>query len=234
MLVCSLRRPSPRSHCNGITSSDELCETIWDAIELRVEEHTMEFRQRYVRLCVVTFIAVLAPSRDVYSATGQLATLIPVRARCHAPCARPALLFVHGVLGSSTTWLGSAGKSWPVLITMDKPFDDFDVYELDYLTHTETAPIRPTADAITTSAKEVIKPVMSRYRDVYVICHSLGGNVIRDYLTRIDAESPTELGRYRGLFLLGTPVEGSSLFEISRFVWPADRRRTSRRQRRLS
>jgi hypothetical protein len=98
---------------------------------------------------------------------------------------------------------------------MDKPFDDFDVYELDYLTHTETAPIRPTADAITTSAKEVIKPVMSRYRDVYVICHSLGGNVIRDYLTRIDAESPTELGRYRGLFLLGTPVEGSSL---SRFL----------------
>jgi hypothetical protein len=78
----------------------------------------------------------------------------------------------------------------------------------------------PTPESIVESIKLVIKPTLDRYKYVYLICHSLGGNVIRDYLTRMDLSeadpnacprSTSELQRYRGLFLLATPVFGSLL-----------------------
>ena len=46
---------------------------------------------------------------------------------------------------------------------------------------------------------------------IYFIAHSLGGLVTRRYLTHVEERwSHRELNRYRLVFLMGTPSDGSS------------------------
>src|SRR5580704_872077 len=114
----------------------------------------------------------------------EIASLCPVRVNCSGPCSRPILLFVHGLLGARSTWVGK-GKSWPELVRDDNDLKQFDVYELDYVTHVQTAERAgkeiPTPENIVKSIQRVIKPALGKYRAVYMVCHSLGGNVMRDY-----------------------------------------------------
>jgi pimeloyl-ACP methyl ester carboxylesterase len=147
----------------------------------------------------------------------ELAALRALDAGCASPCRKPAVVFVHGIAGAADTWRTREGlPSWPDLMKQDSDLSGrFSIYELDYLTHTETTSRRigtiPTANNLVESIVRVAKSTLARHPSVYFVCHSLGGNIARHYLVLMSIESSEELSRYKGLFLLGTPVEGSSL-----------------------
>jgi pimeloyl-ACP methyl ester carboxylesterase len=122
------------------------------------------------------------------------------------------LIFVHGLGGSVATWQ-SDDTSWPILVAGDADLTPFDVFRLDYMTHSTGAPKRPTAQQIVESMLRVLDPTLAKYQAVYMICHSLGGNLMRHYLAQRDMQrdNRSAVPRRTGLFLLGTLVEGSDL-----------------------
>jgi hypothetical protein len=54
-------------------------------------------------------------------------------AACDAPCKRTAVVFIHGIGGSASTWQNANGTYWPNLLATDQAIGDkIDIYRFDY------------------------------------------------------------------------------------------------------
>ncbi len=131
-----------------------------------------------------------------------------------------AIIFVHGIWGSSDTWKNSdANVTWPQLIARDELFDEYDIYRVDYHTQFWSANQTTTMDVATGLHDELKKRIVDKYDRVFFVCHSMGGNIVRQYVTKIKlSEGHASLGKYRRIFFLGTPVKGSSIAAIGKLV----------------
>jgi pimeloyl-ACP methyl ester carboxylesterase len=162
-------------------------------------------------IVTIAFVLALLLSLNCYGQQPELATVTSIQNRCNSPCSRPAIVFVHGLAGSAGSWRAAPDKpSWPELMKADLQLAAFDVYELDYITHAQSAPVPPTAQAIVDSVRRVLPPRLENYNTIYLICHSLGGNLMRHYLALQYLGADDSAKKYRGMFLLGTPTEGTS------------------------
>jgi len=131
-----------------------------------------------------------------------------------------AIIFVHGIWGSKDTWSNQqAGTSWPALMMTDEEFNDYDIFRVDYHTHFWSGKPASTME-ITEGLSELMKTSgIDNYDEIFFICHSMGGNIVRQYLINVKlSEGHLPLQKYRKTFFLGTPVKGSSIAGVAKLV----------------
>src|SRR6476620_8452131 len=82
------------------------------------------------RTLLVPLVALLSLFCAVMSAVGHAQGYVR-----HKPGLPKIIVFVHGVLGDSTSsWTASGGTSWPQLLAQDSTFDSANIYVYGYPT----------------------------------------------------------------------------------------------------
>jgi alpha-beta hydrolase superfamily lysophospholipase len=116
---------------------------------------------------------------------------------------------------------------WPALVVGDPDLQGFDVYRVDYESRFFSFQTRPKGADIAGAVFEVLRPALRRYPKVFFIAHSMGGNIVRDYLVMLKASTPGPpagpghrilLPYVDGVFLLGTPVEGAQIASLGQLA----------------
>ncbi len=126
------------------------------------------------------------------------------------------LVFVHGIfsdsLGCWTRRLGDRDVYWPALICEDARLNGLSIFLAGYYSRLDAGSfaVPQAADEIWTALKESgsARRVID-YKTVVFICHSQGGIVVREMLSRPDV--PRDLAGVDriGILLLGSPSVGS-------------------------
>lgn len=134
-----------------------------------------------------------------------------------APAARTAVIFVHGVLGSSeTTWKnGKTNAYWPALMRADaKTFGEADIYVYDYPTRTfgQAQAVYQLAQELNIHLKSLEE---KKYQHFVFVAHSMGGLIVRSLL-RNDRDRWTPY--VRAVFYLGTPADGAQIATLGRVL----------------
>jgi hypothetical protein len=99
----------------------------------------------------------------------------------------------------------------------DRDLSKFDIFRVDYRTAGQGA----SATELVAAIFENLRPTLHKYDSVYFVCHSLGGNLMLDYLVALKLATPNPhayIKRHRGLFLLGTPLHGSNVARYAAWV----------------
>jgi triacylglycerol esterase/lipase EstA (alpha/beta hydrolase family) len=132
---------------------------------------------------------------------------------CEAPCVdTTAIIFVHGLTGSSDTWKNATTTAYfPKLLAEDPAVKDrIEVYSIEYGSlWTSGQPIV----AVTKSVSAQIDTLLAdkKFGQVVFIAHSLGGNIAREYMVHVKARfGHAALSRFRLMITLGTPFDGAS------------------------
>jgi len=127
------------------------------------------------------------------------------------PKAKGVIVFVHGLMGdSTTTWTNQSTRAyWPDLISHDKLFDGFDIYVYEY----------PSPRIAHTYSPDEVAEDMRRNFDndkilqhdhLVFLAHSLGGIVTRSYLTKYRKAAE----RVAFAYFFATPTTGSEIAGI--------------------
>lgn len=138
---------------------------------------------------------------------------------CTAPCQRAAVVFIHGVMGSKETWQNGTA-SWPNLLATDPIVgDNVDVYRVDFDSYL-FSPGPSLVDVLIELEQQLDHLFETKqFPTVFLVGHSLGGNVARAYLLHIKAKyGHRVLSKFRVTYTLGTPMLGSSLASLASFV----------------
>src|SRR6266550_4289409 len=92
------------------------------------------------------------------------------------------VIFVHGLLGNSLTWMNVSGKSWPELMQEDPAFRDYQI--ATYLYDSPLLGPSSTIQEISTRMLQQLEAndIFRRYREIYFIAHSMGGIVTKRFL----------------------------------------------------
>jgi pimeloyl-ACP methyl ester carboxylesterase len=123
------------------------------------------------------------------------------------------VVFVHGVLGDSTSTWTNGSSYWPDMLTKDKTFDGSDIYVYEY----PSTLIRDTF-----SIDEVAENMrlrfeadgISAYKEIVFLTHSMGGLATRAYLLKYRGVA----GRVRLVYFFSTPTTGSEVAELARLI----------------
>src|SRR5580693_5987330 len=126
------------------------------------------------------------------------------------------IVFVHGVLGDPrTTWINQNTKAyWPALMKDDPYFNDFDIFVVGY-------PSRFWHDSY--SVDELVEvmrrdlddaQVFAKHKHVYFLCHSMGGLVVRGYLTRYQKRA----AQIPMIYFFSTPTTGTQVANLARLL----------------
>lgn len=140
---------------------------------------------------------------------------------CTTPCTENAIVFVHGIFGSKETWINEkSGAYWPALVAEDPDYSLFDIFRIDYETHILATADSLNMDTLREKFWEIMNsPLMAKYKRIFFIAHSLGGNVVRDFLTQTHARyAHNGLNKYRLVVQLATPAKGSYLATIASLI----------------
>lgn len=142
-------------------------------------------------------------------------------ADCAKPCKKIAVIFVHGLTGSQETWENPETKSyWPRLLATDPVLkESVEVYRVDYDSFLfKSGP--SFVDVLTQLSKKLDELLFAKdFSNVVMIGHSLGGNVARAYQLHIKTEyGHRPLSAFGLTFTLGTPMQGSDLAPMAKFV----------------
>jgi pimeloyl-ACP methyl ester carboxylesterase len=142
---------------------------------------------------------------------------------CHVPCERVAVIFVHGITGSSTTWKNGEIE-WPKLLADDRELQaeigvDLDVYRVDYYSYLNEGPSVPRiSKALSQELDSQLfgEPFQGKgYTKIVMICHSLGGILCREHLLHVKLRwGHAFLSLFRATITLGTPLRGSTLANL--------------------
>jgi pimeloyl-ACP methyl ester carboxylesterase len=95
------------------------------------------------------------------------------------------IVFVHGVLGDSqSTWTNITTKAyWPSLMKDDPHFRDFDIFVVSYPSDKFRSSY--TVDELVDVLRRDLDGAgVFEHKQVYFLCHSMGGLVVRGYLIR--------------------------------------------------
>ncbi len=122
------------------------------------------------------------------------------------------IVFVHGVLGDSQSWTNGSTKAyWPALMKDDPYFNDFDIFVIGYpsrLFHSSY-----TVDELVEVMRRDIDSagVFAKHKHVYFLCHSMGGLVVRGYLTRYRNRA----SQVPMIYFFSTPTTGAEIASMA-------------------
>ena len=136
---------------------------------------------------------------------------------CVVPCARTAVVFIHGITGSQTTWGDPSGHYyWPKMLSVEPDlYSALDIYRVDYTSNYGSGPAAVRIKAALEKELDAIM-IKKRYTKVIFIAHSLGGLITKAYLTHVKNRfGHPALSRFRMVITLGTPNEGADLANIA-------------------
>jgi len=123
------------------------------------------------------------------------------------------IVFVHGIFGdSSSTWTNfETGAYWPELIAQDRGFTGADIYVLSFTSTLFDG--GSTIDEIVEQANSTFAAdeIFSKHKHVVLLCHSMGGLVVRGLLRRYRPLVP----KVPMVYFYATPTNGA---EISRLA----------------
>lgn len=125
------------------------------------------------------------------------------------------IVFVHGIGGDGTTTWRSEKAYWPELVKADPVFAGSDVYVYDY--ESSAVGSSPSIAELARNLRDNLNlpsgANISSYDKIVFIGHSLGGLIIRQYLSE-DARHHRNIA---GLFLFASPMEGSYYAKLAVF-----------------
>ncbi len=158
-------------------------------------------------LSVIGFHEFLFP--EIHSFVCLSPTIHPIPSGTSVPGyakrtrAREAVVFIHGIRDNGRdAWRNKNGQYWPSLVASEAP--TWDVYVEQYQ---DDVPVHEVGNALRVDLDSVFED----YDRVFVVAHSMGGLVIRDYLIR----NPKFGKKVAGMFLLATPSLGSPLANLA-------------------
>ena len=134
------------------------------------------------------------------------------------PNNQAAIVFFHGIAGHfKGTWTNpNTKRSWPQMLTEDARFASFDLYSVAYDSHGPGPSMPDVLDRL----EKVIPVALSRYQDIYIIAHSLGGIVTQKLLTRLRVSQDQPSGGFpdniKLVVFLATPGKSSIM------AWPME------------
>jgi pimeloyl-ACP methyl ester carboxylesterase len=128
------------------------------------------------------------------------------------------IIFVHGIGGdASSTWKNRSGRSWLDLMHDDDPaFRDFALWPVSY---NSTFTIEEVVEELRNQFDD--ERIFLRFRDIYIIAHSMGGLVVKRLLVTLNRTSEGDkLRRIRAAIFIATPAQGSEVAEIASLFNP--------------
>lgn len=125
-----------------------------------------------------------------------------------------AVLFIHGFTGHhEETWINKNGASFPLLMHEDSELSDYDLFSFQYRTNAISG---TSIKKVAKQLADEIKQRMSRYEQIVLITHSMGGLVAMRYI--LDEVAAGRDLRVRGLLLYGVPINGSYLVTMAKLA----------------
>ncbi len=124
------------------------------------------------------------------------------------------IVFVHGVLGNTTTTWSNGKSYWPELLTHDKTFDGQDIYVYGYPSPQLSKTL--SIDEVAENLRLVLATDgVLRYKTITFLCHSMGGLVVRAFLVKYQS---TVAPKVRFVYFFGTPTTGSPYATLASIV----------------
>jgi len=120
------------------------------------------------------------------------------------------LVFVHGIFGDAgNTWTAPPDTYWPDLVAHDTAFGNADIYVAAYDTGLTN---KMRIDQVVTTLEERFADagVFARHQQVILVCHSLGGLIMQEYLltNRDDAK------KVPFIYFYSTPQTGAQIAKL--------------------
>jgi len=128
---------------------------------------------------------------------------------------RRVMVFVHGVLGDSTsTWTNTTANTyWPRLISEDKDYDGVDLFVVDY--PSPKTGVSLGIDELAESLRLTLDAnAVTSYPELIFVSHSMGGLVTRAYLMKYRESAKA----VKMMYFFATPTTGASVASIAKVV----------------
>lgn len=130
-----------------------------------------------------------------------------------------AVVFVHGIYGTATTFRNANGFDWPANFSQSVERTNVDVFLLNYETEllSWAKGKSPTFLDLSNSVLDAMALLRKRrYRSIGFIAHSLGGNVVSTYIHRVETKiGHPQRSQHAFVITLATPVLGSQIANIA-------------------
>lgn len=125
------------------------------------------------------------------------------------------IVFINGINSDPHKTFDGDGGFWPEMLRADHRFDRADVIVFPLISSFDDG--SPSITNLADELRDKLTARLEGFSDVLFVAHSLGGIVVRKYLldqSRLPDGGITEKNRIRGLFLFGTPMNGSGLANL--------------------
>jgi len=129
---------------------------------------------------------------------------------------RSVLVFVHGIFGDALgTWTNVRGVPFWDVMKHDKILGGFDVFVLGFKSDFfNSASSLSVTEVVAHLANVVSHEGLDDYPVIIFVYHSMGGLVVLQYLL----DYPAIRAKVPMLYLYSTPLEGSRLAELARYI----------------
>jgi pimeloyl-ACP methyl ester carboxylesterase len=131
-----------------------------------------------------------------------------------------AVLFIHGLGGSYNTWNSFSNKlniDWNEKDSFSLEYDNFynNVKSIPIYTFLVKNIFGKSIDKLARHLESFIKTVCDKYKNVVLVCHSMGGLVARKCIVNL-LNKDRNLGKIKALITYATPHHGSTFANISK------------------
>ncbi|MCK6543004.1 alpha/beta hydrolase [bacterium] len=131
---------------------------------------------------------------------------------------RKIVIFYHGIFGDARTTWGKTDKAWPMLISSDPQFEDFDVFVVDY----DSPYLSKTSniEEVSVAKKQELqtKGILRDYDQVHIIAHSMGGIIAQRICVLLRAETTPDYSKIKSITLLSTPSHGATIAYLTSWL----------------
>jgi pimeloyl-ACP methyl ester carboxylesterase len=160
------------------------------------------------RSLMAVLVAVLGVMVGIGSAVGGDSRYIR-----KVESASQVIVFMHGVLGNSTSSWTNGASYWPELLTKDPAFDGSSIYVYEYPSNLiqDTFSIDEIAENMRLQFEA---DGVSAHREIVFLAHSMGGLVTRAYLLKYRGVA----GRVRMIYFFSTPTTGSEIADLAKLI----------------
>ena len=167
--------------------------------------------------CILCLIACGMAANVSCSRPPKPVSMKILRSRYVRQAGYPAVVvFVHGVFGDAeSTWTNLSSKSyWPDLLTKDDAFRKADIYVYSY-----NSPLLHRAYSVDDIVEDMHSEfeaghVFDSHADVVFVCHSMGGIIVRSYLTRYQQDAE----KVSLVYFFATPTDGAHIATMARLL----------------
>jgi pimeloyl-ACP methyl ester carboxylesterase len=126
------------------------------------------------------------------------------------------IVFVHGIFGGAVgTWTNpQTGAYWPQLLVADPTFKDTDVYVYSY--QSPYAGSSNSIDELIENMRLVLSndEVFTKHKNVVLLCHSMGGLIVRGFLKRYQEKAP----QVPLIYFFSTPTSGAHIANLAKLL----------------